>query len=88
MKINVAYPATGCQKLFEINDEHKVRFLFYIVFPSNITKRKCYFCSVQTFCNDDPLSSLRGRQAFDGARRLGEENLFPIRFYLILKKLI
>merc|ERR1711976_73762 len=25
MKINVAYPATGCQKLFEINDEHKVR---------------------------------------------------------------
>ncbi len=24
MKINVAYPATGCQKLFEINDEHKV----------------------------------------------------------------
>ena len=25
MKINVAYPATGCQKLFEINDELKVR---------------------------------------------------------------
>ncbi len=25
MKINVAFPATGCQKLFEINDEHKVR---------------------------------------------------------------
>merc|ERR1711973_61768 len=25
MKINVAYPATGCQKLFEINDEIKVR---------------------------------------------------------------
>ena len=25
MKINVAYPATGCQKLFEINDEHKAR---------------------------------------------------------------
>merc|ERR1711881_320156 len=24
-KINVAYPATGCQKLFEINDEIKVR---------------------------------------------------------------
>ena len=24
MKINVAFPATGCQKLFEINDEHKV----------------------------------------------------------------
>jgi small subunit ribosomal protein S6e len=25
MKINVAFPATGCQKLFEIHDEHKVR---------------------------------------------------------------
>jgi len=25
MKINVAFPATGCQKLFEINDEIKVR---------------------------------------------------------------
>ena len=25
MKINVAFPATGCQKLFEINDELKVR---------------------------------------------------------------
>ena len=25
MKINVAYPATGCQKLFEIHDELKVR---------------------------------------------------------------
>merc|ERR1712066_203250 len=25
MKLNVAFPATGCQKLFEINDEHKVR---------------------------------------------------------------
>lgn len=25
MKINVAYPVTGCQKLFEINDEMKVR---------------------------------------------------------------
>ena len=25
MKINVAYPATGCQKLFDINDEHKLR---------------------------------------------------------------
>jgi len=25
MKINVSYPATGCQKLFEIHDEHKVR---------------------------------------------------------------
>merc|ERR1712241_517486 len=24
-KINVSYPATGCQKLFEIHDEHKVR---------------------------------------------------------------
>merc|ERR1712072_387691 len=25
MKLNVSFPATGCQKLFEINDEHKVR---------------------------------------------------------------
>eukprot|EP00088_Acartia_fossae_P037233 TRINITY_DN383_c0_g1_i3.p1 TRINITY_DN383_c0_g1~~TRINITY_DN383_c0_g1_i3.p1 ORF type:complete len:247 (+),score=98.58 TRINITY_DN383_c0_g1_i3:51-791(+) len=25
MKFNVSYPATGCQKLIEINDEHKVR---------------------------------------------------------------
>uniref|UniRef100_A0A224XIM8 40S ribosomal protein S6 n=2 Tax=Panstrongylus TaxID=65342 RepID=A0A224XIM8_9HEMI len=28
MKLNVAYPATGCQKLFEITDEHKLR-IFY-----------------------------------------------------------
>ena len=25
MKINVAYPATGCNKLFDIHDELKVR---------------------------------------------------------------
>jgi len=25
MKINVAYPATGCQKLLDIHDEHKIR---------------------------------------------------------------
>ena len=28
MKLNVAYPATGCQKLFEIEDEKKLR-IFY-----------------------------------------------------------
>ncbi|KAK0181355.1 hypothetical protein PV327_003647 [Microctonus hyperodae] len=28
MKLNVSYPATGCQKLFEITDEHKLR-IFY-----------------------------------------------------------
>uniref|UniRef100_A0A6M2DL87 40S ribosomal protein S6 n=1 Tax=Xenopsylla cheopis TaxID=163159 RepID=A0A6M2DL87_XENCH len=28
MKLNVSYPATGCQKLFEIVDEHKLR-IFY-----------------------------------------------------------
>lgn len=28
MKLNISYPATGCQKLFEIEDEHKVR-IFY-----------------------------------------------------------
>ncbi|KAK7603227.1 hypothetical protein V9T40_003226 [Parthenolecanium corni] len=28
MKLNVSYPATGCQKLFQIDDEHKVR-MFY-----------------------------------------------------------
>ncbi|KAF7286772.1 hypothetical protein GWI33_004394 [Rhynchophorus ferrugineus] len=28
MKLNVSYPATGCQKLFEVVDEHKVR-IFY-----------------------------------------------------------
>jgi len=28
MKLNVSFPATGCQKLFEVNDEHKVR-VFY-----------------------------------------------------------
>ena len=28
MKLNVAYPATGCQKLFEVVDEHKIR-IFY-----------------------------------------------------------
>lgn len=27
-QLNVAYPATGCQKLFEITDEHKLR-IFY-----------------------------------------------------------
>ncbi|XP_017884441.1 40S ribosomal protein S6-like [Ceratina calcarata] len=28
MKLNVSYPATGCQRLFEISDEHKLR-VFY-----------------------------------------------------------
>ena len=28
MKLNVSYPATGCQKLFDIDDEKKVR-IFY-----------------------------------------------------------
>ncbi|XP_055327021.1 40S ribosomal protein S6 [Sitodiplosis mosellana] len=28
MKLNVSYPATGAQKLFEVNDEHKLR-IFY-----------------------------------------------------------
>ncbi|RLU19191.1 hypothetical protein DMN91_007748 [Ooceraea biroi] len=28
MKLNVSFPATGCQKLFEISDEHKLR-MFY-----------------------------------------------------------
>lgn len=28
MKLNISYPATGCQKLFEIVDDHKVR-IFY-----------------------------------------------------------
>ncbi|KAM0736340.1 Small ribosomal subunit protein eS6 [Formica fusca] len=28
MKLNVSFPATGCQKLFEISDEHKLR-IFY-----------------------------------------------------------
>lgn len=28
MKLNIAYPATGCQKLFDIVDDHKVR-IFY-----------------------------------------------------------
>ncbi len=27
MKINLSYPATGCQKLIEISDELKVQFL-------------------------------------------------------------
>ena len=34
MKINVAFPATGCQKLFEINDEIKVSF--FCVFLSDV----------------------------------------------------
>ncbi|KYM93426.1 40S ribosomal protein S6, partial [Cyphomyrmex costatus] len=28
LQLNVSYPATGCQKLFEISDEHKLR-IFY-----------------------------------------------------------
>lgn len=28
MKLNISFPATGCQKLFEVEDEHKVR-IFY-----------------------------------------------------------
>jgi len=28
MKLNISYPATGCQKLFEIVDDHKVRIFF------------------------------------------------------------
>lgn len=28
MKLNIAYPASGCQKIFEIDDEKKLR-IFY-----------------------------------------------------------
>jgi small subunit ribosomal protein S6e len=28
MKLNISYPATGCQKVFEIEDEKKLR-IFY-----------------------------------------------------------
>merc|ERR1712055_1030452 len=28
MKLNVAYPATGCQKLFDIEDEKRMRFFY------------------------------------------------------------
>lgn len=28
MKFNISYPATGCQKLFEIVDDHKLRIFF------------------------------------------------------------
>lgn len=28
MKLNISYPATGCQKLFEIVDDHKIRIFF------------------------------------------------------------
>lgn len=28
LQLNVAFPATGCQKLFEVVDEHKIR-IFY-----------------------------------------------------------
>lgn len=27
-QLNISYPATGCQKLIEINDEHKIRMFF------------------------------------------------------------
>jgi small subunit ribosomal protein S6e len=28
MKLNIAYPATGCQKIFEVEDDKKLR-IFY-----------------------------------------------------------
>ena len=31
MKINMSFPATGCQKLLEITDELKVIYVFVIV---------------------------------------------------------
>ena len=37
MKINVAFPATGCQKLFEINDEIKVSFFLSVVKVLHLT---------------------------------------------------
>jgi len=41
MKINVAFPATGCQKLFEIHDELKVKIV--LTFILNNPKRNSNF---------------------------------------------
>ena len=53
MKINLSFPATGCQKLIEINDELKVtKYISYIItrvtalipsFLLNHVRAKCMF---------------------------------------------
>jgi hypothetical protein len=37
MKINLSYPATGCQKLIEISDELKVICYFYKISLSKVS---------------------------------------------------
>lgn len=28
MKLNISYPATGCQKVFEVDDEQKIKHFY------------------------------------------------------------
>ena len=65
MKINVAFPATGCQKLFEINDEIKVCNFFFEI--QNVFFMK-FFLLIQV----RPFYEKRMGQEVDAAT-LGDE---------------
>ena len=41
MKLNISYPATGCQKVFEVDDEQKIKH-FYDKRMAQVSKFKLF----------------------------------------------
>ena len=45
MKLNISYPATGCQKVFEVDDEQKIKH-FYDKRMAQVSKFHIIWCRI------------------------------------------